>query len=205
MGLKSMARQFLWMLGILSCFILGWIVYVIVPNQVLDTPPRGEETPPPDFGLVKTGQRIYGANGCSGCHTQVVRPANMGSDIARGWGSRRTLPVDYYHERNPFLGIVRMGSDLSNIGTRRKDPHWFYILLYNPDKIFPGTIMPPYRYLFRKVRAEGKRNPEALPQELTPGVPSELQVLPSPEAIALVAYLLSLDRTYAIETQAKKP
>ncbi|WP_242524343.1 cbb3-type cytochrome c oxidase subunit II [Methylacidiphilum caldifontis] len=200
-----MFKQFLWILGILSCFIFGWWLYVIIPARVLDMPPTADESPPADFGLIKTGQRVYGANGCAGCHTQVVRPANMGSDIARGWGNRRTLPLDYYHEPNPFLGIVRMGSDLSNIGTRRKDPHWFYLLLYDPAKVFPGTIMPPYRYLFRKVRAEGKRNPIALPQELTRGVPPDIQILPSPEAMALVAYLISLDRSYPVETQPKKP
>ncbi|CAI9084778.1 cytochrome oxidase [Candidatus Methylacidiphilum fumarolicum] len=197
-----MIARIVWVLGIFLCFLLGWFVYIIIPSQVLDPSPEGEETPPPNFGLVEVGQQVYGANGCSGCHTQIIRPANMGSDIARGWGNRRTFPVDYYHETNPFLGIVRIGPDLSNIGKRKKDSSWFYILLYEPNQIFPGTIMPPYKYLFRKVRAEGKRNPEALPPELDRTLPNGMQIMPSPEAVALVAYLLSLDRSYP--TQPKK-
>jgi cytochrome c oxidase cbb3-type subunit 2 len=60
--------------------------------------------------------------------------------------------------------------------------------------------MPPYRFLFekRKVDAAHKPSPDALqlPPEFAP--PPGFEIVPTPEARALVAYLLSLRADVAL-------
>ncbi|QDQ41614.1 hypothetical protein kam1_363 [Methylacidiphilum kamchatkense Kam1] len=48
-----MIARIVWVLGIFLCFLLGWFVYVIIPSQVLDPSPEGEETPRLILGLWK--------------------------------------------------------------------------------------------------------------------------------------------------------
>ncbi len=51
--------------------------------------------------------------------------------------------------------------------------------------------MPPYRFLFETRKIGAKPSPEAL-QFPTPVAPAGYEIVPKPEATALVAYLLSL-------------
>jgi len=55
--------------------------------------------------------------------------------------------------------------------------------------------MPPYRYLFDKRRVQRAPSPDALrlPEGFQP--PAGFEIVPKPEARALVAYLLSLRTT----------
>ena len=52
--------------------------------------------------------------------------------------------------------------------------------------------MPPYRFLFEQRKIKDRPSPEALvlPGELAP--PPGYEIIPRPEALALVAYLTSL-------------
>src|SRR5881394_3640373 len=61
-------------------------------------------------------------NGCVYCHSQQVRPDYIANDIERKWGNRRSAPRDYIFERPVFLGKMRMGQDLANIGARAPAP-----------------------------------------------------------------------------------
>ena len=67
-------------------------------------------------GMVVRGARVYAANGCVYCHSQQVRPEYGGSDIERHWGERRSAPRDYIFEPIVFLGKMRIGPDLANVG-----------------------------------------------------------------------------------------
>jgi CheY-like chemotaxis protein len=67
-------------------------------------------------GMVVRGARVYAANGCVYCHSQQVRPEYGGSDIERHWGERRSAPRDYIFEPIVFLGEMRIGPDLANVG-----------------------------------------------------------------------------------------
>src|SRR5207249_10523705 len=57
-------------------------------------------------------------NGCIYCHSQQVRADYAADDIERKWGNRRSAPRDYIFERPVFLGKMRMGQDIANIGAR---------------------------------------------------------------------------------------
>ncbi len=64
------------------------------------------------------GAQVYAANGCVYCHSQQVRPDYGGSDLERKWGERRSAPRDYIFEPIVFLGRMRTGPDLANVGHR---------------------------------------------------------------------------------------
>lgn len=115
-----------------------------------------------------------------------------GPDIARGWGRRRTVAEDYLFDSPVMLGSQRVGPDLANIGVRKPDENWHLRHLYAPRMEVKNSTMPPYRFLFEKRRIERKPSPDALalPKELAPE--PGFEIVPRPEAIALVGYLLSL-------------
>jgi len=115
-----------------------------------------------------------------------------GPDITRGWGPRRTVAEDFLFDYPVMPGRQRIGPDLANVGLRLPDPNWHLRHLYAPRLHEKGSTMPPYRFLFEKRRIKHGSSPEALvlPTELAPEPGYE--VVPTHEAKALVAYLISL-------------
>lgn len=142
-------------------------------------------------GFATRGAEVYRSLGCAECHTQQVRPREHGSDFDRGWGQRRSVAQDYLHEYPVMLGSQRVGSDLSNIGAREPDGMAQLKRLWNPQAVKPGSMMPPHKFLFeeRAIAPGQKPSSEALPFE---GVKPGHELIATPEAYALVAYLLSL-------------
>ncbi len=132
---------------------------------------------------------------------QVVL-ATLGSDIQRGWGKRATVTQDYLYDDPVQLGSLRVGPDLANYGTRAVPSALALQHLYSPQSTMPKSMMPPYRYLFNKRKmADGeKRAANALPAMVEPGY----EITPTPEAEALVAYLMSLDASASL-TEAPVP
>lgn len=119
--------------------------------------------------------------------------ANLGPDIARGWGPRRTVARDYLRDHPVMLGQVRFGPDLANLGTRQTNEMRLYLKLYNARIELPGSTMPRYPYLFEERRLQPGQEPSAdalrgFGFEPPPGI----EIVPKPEARQLVAYLLSL-------------
>jgi cbb3-type cytochrome oxidase cytochrome c subunit len=119
--MKGLAPLFL---GIFGTFAFSWVGLTVIPNwQIGHLNPQMEEDgtdvyPQPQSGMVERGRRVYAANGCIYCHSQQVRADYAADDIERKWGDRRSAPRDYIFERPVFLGKMRMGQDLSNIGAR---------------------------------------------------------------------------------------
>jgi cytochrome c oxidase cbb3-type subunit 2 len=131
------------------------------------------------------GRDIYVSEGCAYCHTQQVRPLAQdrvfGRPAARG---------DFAYSTPELLGSERNGPDLSNVGARQPSAIWQYIHLYQPRSLVSASIMPSYAWLF-EVKAH------AAPGDLTVPVPAAYVarghvVVASPDAQALVAYLLAL-------------
>lgn len=111
-------------LGIFAIFAFSWLGMTVVPNiQIGSLNPQSDEEgtdiyPQPPSGMVTRGARVYAANGCFYCHSQQVRPEYGGADIERKWGTRRSAPRDYIFEPIVFLGKMRTGPDLANVGHR---------------------------------------------------------------------------------------
>jgi len=123
------------------------------------------------------------------CETRLVA---TGSDIARGWGSRQSVAVDYLYDQPVQLGSMRAGPDLANIGVRVPDANLHLNHLYAPKSVTPNSTMPSFKFLFevRKIGAAPSADALNLPKEFAaaPG----FEIVPKPEAKQLAAYLLSL-------------
>ena len=152
------------------------------------------------------GRAVYIANGCVYCHSQQPRDRAFGPDIERGWG-RPSVPGDYTYDKPHLLGSMRTGPDLFNIAARQPSKDWHLGHLYQPRAYVPGSIMPSYPFLFnvkdaKEAQKEGEQ-PLALPPAYGPDVGQV--VVPTPEALDLVKYLLSMNHTYPVLPPAPKP
>ena len=127
-------------------------------------------------GLAIQGRAVYVSLGCVSCHTQQVRPAGQGSDIARGYGVRASVARDYVQQKPVLLGDRRIGPDLANYGARASKIDLDTLLR---DPASSGATWHPYYSYLYALSADGK------------------SVVPSERAVALVAYLKSLRQDYS--------
>lgn len=129
--------------------------------------------------------------GAAGAKAEVVVRA-LGPDIERGWGLRRSVAQDYAYDHPVLPGVRRAGPDLANVGLRQSDIAWQLCHLYAPASEVKGSTMPPYRFLFtqRKISSTPSADALKLPPEFAP--PAGYEIVPTDEAVALAAYLVSL-------------
>jgi len=148
-----------------------WLPSFLSPMPIQHQEPYVEDEggtvtsyPRPLSGAPLHGMKIYQQNGCMYCHSQQIRAENFGNnaDIARGWGTRRTVPRDYIFDSPIMLGTMRTGPDLANIGVRGYYADWHHQHLYNPRMVTPGSIMPPFHFLYEKRKIVGEPSAEAL-------------------------------------------
>ncbi|AVZ19398.1 cbb3-type cytochrome c oxidase subunit II [Pseudomonas aeruginosa] len=146
------------------------------------------------------GRAQYVANGCVYCHSQQPRSSGQTlADQARGWG-RPSTPGDYAYDAPQLLGTMRTGPDLLNVGVRLPSRDWQLTHLYQPRAIFDWSIMPSYPFLFEvKEKAAPGEVVVKLPQKYRPA--DGKVVVARQEALDLVAYLLSLDRSYPVSAK----
>jgi cytochrome c oxidase cbb3-type subunit 2 len=199
-----MNRMPLLFLGIFLTFASAWAGLVAYPYlklgrlQPVVSEDTGDVLPPPLSGLADAGQRVYASNGCVYCHSQQVRPAYLSTDIAKGLGVRRTVARDYIRSKPHFLGTMRTGPDLTNVGLRYS-AEWQHRHLYEPAEVSKGSIMPAFRYLYRVQKIQGAPSENAVRGLTGPHAPQPgYEVVPTQDAEALVAYLLSLKRDYPL-------
>jgi len=141
------------------------------------------------------GREVYIANGCVYCHSQQPRAKAFAPDFSRGWG-RATVAGDYAYDQPHLLGTMRTGPDLMNIGVRQPSEQWQLGHLYQPRAYMPGSIMPSYPFLFE---AKAKADSGDVAVNLPPGyAPAGQVVVARPQAVDLVKYLQSLNRSYPV-------
>lgn len=141
------------------------------------------------------GKQIYVANGCVGCHTQQVRNVDMDKD----WGSRPSIGADYavnhrmdlWRNTATLMGTERTGPDLTNIGARQPSIDWQLLHLYQPRSVVKESIMPAYQWMFEYKEKPSKNDKIVnVPAKYMDG--RKGKIVAGPEALQLVAYLLSL-------------
>ena len=189
-------------LGTFFALAMSWLGFVLVPNLQMgrqaqvEIQETGQAYPSMRPGMARQGEAIYRANGCFYCHSQQVRAKGFGLDVARGWGGRpgevQSVDQDYLYDRPVMLGSQRVGPDLANIGLRQTNQVALLMHLYNPQAAMPGSLMPPFRFLFerRLLKPGSKPSADALPASA--GAATGWEVVPTEDARALVAYLVSL-------------
>lgn len=212
-------RKFIFALTL--TFGLPWLCLIVIPviqYQSLtpvkyDKEKDGVEGVYPPAPINRQGQLVYIREGCVQCHTQMIRPPQLALDGWRkGWGEnqdpRPAAPVrsntlsDYLGEPYALLGVQRNGPDLANYGWRAPERGKIHQMLFAPRSLHDWSNMPALRNLYDVRVVQGPVSEKALklPAKFMPknklGYPVE--VVPTPEAEALVDYLLSLKKDYPI-------
>ncbi|HMQ62931.1 MAG TPA: cytochrome-c oxidase, cbb3-type subunit I [Flavilitoribacter sp.] len=207
----------------LIAVIIGGLVEIFPMMLVDDNVPKIEAVQP-YTPLELQGRDLYIREGCLGCHSQMVRPFR--SETARYGDYSKS--GEFIYDR-PFLwGSKRTGPDLHREGGLRNDA-WHFNHMYDPRSTSPGSIMPPYPWLFRRdldvsstpakirtLQKLGTPYPEGYDQQAidvlqkqakgiaetlrTQGV--ELEGLETKEIIALIAYLQRLGTDIKPKPQA---
>lgn len=148
-------------------------------------------------GLAVIGKDVYISQGCVHCHTQQVRPAGLGGDIAKGWAKRPTVARDYVLQDRVLLGESRLGPDLANVGARRTDDAALHLHLFDPRVESPASLKPSFRHLYEQRPAAQARDALVLPEGHPLAAPAGMAWVPTDRARALVAYLKSLRVDYS--------
>jgi len=166
----------------------------IVPqffNKVTTQPIEGLK---PYTALQLEGRDIYIREGCSVCHSQMIRPFRSETERYGHYSVAGESVYDY-----PFLwGSKRTGPDLARVGGRYSD-EWHRAHLYNPRNVVPESNMPAFPWLFDNIIDESI-TPKKLQALRTLGVPytdedlagAKAAVKGKTEIEALVAYLQNL-------------
>jgi cytochrome c oxidase cbb3-type subunit I/II len=120
-------------------------VVEIIPHLVQGALTPTISTVKPYTPLELHGRDLYIKEGCSGCHTQLIRTIRAETERYGNY----TLPGEHIYDR-PFLwGSKRTGPDLAREGVLRPSAAWHYAHLVNPQATSPGSVMPPYPWLAR--------------------------------------------------------
>jgi cytochrome c oxidase cbb3-type subunit I/II len=123
---------------------IGGIIEIVPTIMVKSNIPTIESVKP-YTALELEGRDIYIREGCNACHSQMIRPFRSETERYGEYSKAGEFVYD-----RPFLwGSKRTGPDLHRIGG--KYPHsWHYFHMLDPTTMSPGSLMPPYPWLFSK-------------------------------------------------------
>ncbi|MCB1664932.1 MAG: cytochrome-c oxidase, cbb3-type subunit II [Pseudomonadales bacterium] len=171
----------------------GGIVEIVplMSQKVVTEPIEGLKPLTP---LQLEGRDIYIREGCTVCHSQMIRPLRAEVERYGHYSVAGELVYDH-----PFVfGSKRTGPDLARVGGLYSDD-WHRAHLLDPRSVVPGSIMPSYPWLF-----DTPVNVEDLPKKLATlrklGVPYTDEDIANAgqgleeatEADAMIAYLQQL-------------
>jgi cytochrome c oxidase cbb3-type subunit I/II len=119
---------------------MQYIPLVAVESNIPTIPSVKPYTP-----LELEGRDIYISEGCYNCHSQMVRPFR--EEVVR-YGEF-SKPGEFVYDRPFQFGSKRTGPDLHRVGGKYLD-FWHFRHMYDPRSTSPGSIMPPYPWLYEK-------------------------------------------------------
>ncbi len=182
-------------LGILTVVAISFGTLVeITPLMFLKETTEKVDGLTPYTALQMEGRDIFIREGCTNCHSQMIRPFRH--EVER-YGHYSVAGESVWE--HPFLwGSKRTGPDLARVGGRYSDD-WHYAHLMDPRSVVPESNMPAYPWLDRNV-LDGKLTAKKLETFRSFGVPytdediagAEAAVKGKTEMQALIAYLQSL-------------
>ena len=144
--------------------------------------------------LQLAGRDIYIREGCSNCHSQMVRPLRAETERYGHY----SVAGEFVYDR-PFLwGSKRTGPDLARVGGRYSD-EWHRAHLVNPRDMVPESNMPAYAWLAR-ASLDGRDLPARMKVLRLLGAPyTDAEIEGAPKAVegktemdAVIAYLQDL-------------
>lgn len=171
----------------------GGIVEIIplMSQDIVTEPIEGLK---PRTALQQEGRDIYIREGCSVCHSQMIRPLRAEVERYGHYSVAGELVYDH-----PFLfGSKRTGPDLARVGGMYSD-EWHRAHLFDPRSVVPESNMPAFPWLFEN-EIDSTVTPKKLAALRVVGVPytdediatAAEQVKGKTEADALIAFLQDL-------------
>jgi len=104
----------------------------------------------PYGALELVGRDVYIREGCSNCHSQMIRPFRAETERYGHY----SVAGEFVYDR-PFLwGSKRTGPDLARVGGRYSD-EWHRVHLMNPRDLVPESNMPGYPWLSKAAADDG--------------------------------------------------
>ena len=163
----------------------------IVPLFFQDVTNKPVEGMKPRTALELEGRDVYIANGCVGCHSQMIRPFQAETLRYGHYSVAGEFVYDY-----PFLwGSRRTGPELARVGNRYGD-EWHRVHFNNPRDVVPESNMTAYPW-FTENKLDGAGTPDKLKGLKLLGVPyTDEEIKGATDAVkgktemeALIAYL----------------
>ena len=131
------------LMGVLIMIVISFGGLVeIVPLFLQDATTEPVDGVKPYNALALEGRDIYIREGCSVCHSQMIRPFRAETER---YGHYSVAGESVYD--HPFLwGSKRTGPDLARVGGRYSDA-WHRVHLNNPRDVVPESNMPSFSWL----------------------------------------------------------
>lgn len=154
----------------------------IVPLFTMKQTTEPVEGLEPYSALELEGRDIYIREGCSNCHSQMIRPFRSETERYGHYSVAGEFVYDH-----PFLwGSKRTGPDLHRVGGRYTD-NWHRLHLINPRDLVPASNMPGYPWLDKRL-VSGSQTARKMEVLRTLGVPySDEQIENAQTAVELKA------------------
>jgi cytochrome c oxidase cbb3-type subunit 2 len=163
------------LVGSLLVVTIGGIVE-IAPLFYLENTIEKVEGMRPYSPLELAGRDIYVREGCSVCHSQMIRPFR---DEVERYGHYSLAAESMYD--HPFQwGSKRTGPDLARVGDRYSN-EWHVQHLVEPRSVVPESVMPSYAFL-KETPLEVKNVSMHLSANRAVGVPYTDEMLENAEA-----------------------
>jgi len=153
----------------------------------------------PYSALEMEGRDIYIREGCSVCHSQMIRPFRSETERYGHY----SVAGEHVWE-HPFLwGSKRTGPDLARVGQRYSDA-WHELHLLNPRDVVPQSNMPGFPWLAENILTGEETAAKLAIFKDYFGVPyteqdvaeAQAAVAGKTEMQALIAYLQSLGHAF---------
>jgi cbb3-type cytochrome c oxidase subunit II len=139
------------------CFLIAGVVVTIYVPSLDEQAVTPTQYAKPYTTEELRGREIYKREGCWYCHTQQVRPPEVGIGAVHVKGDIGPVSQagDYVYQSPVFWGTERQGPDLTHVASR-KDARgtaygasldWQIAHLKNPQAFNAGTLMPSFAHL----------------------------------------------------------
>jgi cytochrome c oxidase cbb3-type subunit I/II len=126
----------------LIAVMIGGLVQII-PMVAIESNVPTIASVKPYTPLELEGRDIYIREGCYNCHSQMVRPFR--DELVRYGDYSKS--GEFVYDRPFQFGSKRTGPDLHRLGGKYSH-YWHYLHMKDPQSTVPGSIMPPYPWLY---------------------------------------------------------
>lgn len=207
----------------LVIILIGGLVEM-VPTFLVESNIPTISSVKPYTSLELHGRDIYIKEGCNNCHSQMIRPFRSETERYGEYSKAGEFVYDHPH----LWGSKRTGPDLHRIGGKYPDS-WHYNHMLDPESMSPGSIMPPYPWLFDKdidttetagiitaMRTLGVPYPDGFESEANEELMTQakeitgkleesgIKISEEKEIVALIAYLQRLGTDIKVEPLAQE-